>query len=185
LSANSDITIDNPLNYLDNAIYTFTFSEVSMVPKDGYIRIDFPADVKFNNELILKTATCDPALTRCEISDHSTQSIRIQTIKEVAKSEEVVVSLGGIKNARSYIPSGSFEITTFDTDGVSLIDNGYNKNIATSIAGTITLKPIVRESTTNGDVNTYTFELTTTVPMENNDVLKFSFPDQVVVNGGS
>lgn len=96
----------------------------------------------------------------------------------------MVISLGGVKNARSFIPSGSFQITTFDTDRVSLIDIGYNKNIATSTAGTITLEPIGRDSTTNGDVNTYSFSLTTTVPMENNDVLKFSFPSEVVVNAG-
>jgi len=77
--------INNPLNYLDDAIYSFTFSEDSMVPKDGFIRVDFPDDVKFDAVKILETATCDPALTRCEIADDNSQSIIIQTIAEVGK----------------------------------------------------------------------------------------------------
>lgn len=79
-------------------------------------------------------------------------------------------------------PSGSFQITTFDTDGVSKIDIGYNKNVATTIAGDITWAPIGRDSTVNGDINVFIFEMTTSIPMQVGDVLKFSFPPQVVVN---
>jgi hypothetical protein len=41
---------------------------------------------------------------------------------------------------------------------------------------------IDRESKTNGEVGQYTFELKTTVPMVNGDILKFSFPEQIGVN---
>lgn len=47
LSADNDLLIDDPTNYLDDAVYTFTFSEDSMVPAGGYIKLDFPEDVKF------------------------------------------------------------------------------------------------------------------------------------------
>ena len=37
-------------------------------------------------------------------------------------------------------------------------------------------------SQVNGVVNTYSFGLTTTIPMAAGDVLKFSFPTDIVVN---
>jgi len=54
--------------------------------------------------------------------------------------------------------------------------------VATTEAGKITLADVERESTVNGELNTYTFTLTTTVPILDGDVLKFSFPEQVVVS---
>ena len=62
------------------------------------------------------------------------------------------------------------------------IDEGFNKNVATTIAGSITFKMIERGSVVNGEVNDYKFELTTSVPMQPNDVIKFSFPPEVAVN---
>jgi hypothetical protein len=56
--------------------------------------------------------------------------------------------------------------------------------VATSKGGDLTLKPIVRDNSTNGDINTYQFSLTTSVPWVNGDVLKFSFPKEVTVNAG-
>jgi hypothetical protein len=37
--------------------------------------------------------------------------------------------------------------------------------VATTVAGDITFEPIGRESDVNGAINTYTFKLTTTIPM--------------------
>ena len=54
--------------------------------------------------------------------------------------------------------------------------------MATTIAGTLTFKLLERGSVVNGEVNDYKFELTTTVPMLANDVIKFSFPKEIAVN---
>lgn len=54
--------------------------------------------------------------------------------------------------------------------------------MATTKAGIITIADVVRESKVNGELNTYTFSLTTTVPILDGDVLKFTFPEQVVVS---
>lgn len=174
--------IDKPTNYADDAVYTFIFSENSMVPEGGYIRIDFPDDVIFDPETILKVESCDPTVTTCTVAPENERSIIIKTIAQVEREVQVKHNLGGIKNARSFAPSGTFKITTFDTDEVSVIDIGFNKNVATSTAGDITFEPIGRESDVNGAVNTYTFELTTTIPMLPTDVLKFTVPDQIVMN---
>ena len=69
----------------------------------------------------------------------------------------MLVTLGGIKNPRSFIPSQSFIITSYDTDGASLIDVGYNQNVATSIAGNITTFTMNSTSPVNGVINTYNF----------------------------
>lgn len=90
--------------------------------------------------------------------------------------------LGGIKNARSFKPSGSFGITTYDMDGVSKIDIGYNQNVATSIASDITKFTVARQNTTNGALNTYSFSLSTDAPLMTGDVLTFTFPPQIHVN---
>ena len=100
------------------------------------------------------------------------------------KNKIVAVEIGGVKNQRSFNPSGSFTITTFDTDGVSLIDIGFKKNVATSIAGNIDSFTVERTNTTNGAINRYRFTLTTTIPMVSGDVLKFSFPESIIVNAG-
>lgn len=63
LTAEEDLQIEPKTNFADNAVYTFTFSENSMVPKDGFIRIDFPDDVKFVEGVTLTTESCDPAIT--------------------------------------------------------------------------------------------------------------------------
>jgi hypothetical protein len=91
------------------------------------------------------------------------------------------ITLGGVKNARSFKPTGTFAIATYDTTG-AYIDEGYNRNVATTIAGTIKLEEVERDSTINGEVNTYKFSLTTSVPWENGDVLKFSFPPEITLN---
>lgn len=58
LSADKEIVMDNPTNFADNAVYTFTFSEDSMVPSGGFIQIDFPVEIVFDQATTLKTGSC-------------------------------------------------------------------------------------------------------------------------------
>lgn len=93
--------------------------------------------------------------------------------------------LGGIKNARSFQPSDTFGITTFDRDGVSIIDVGFNKNVATTKAGDITFTVTERGSTKNGDVVTYTILLKSSIPILVGDVLKFTVPEGIFMNANA
>ncbi len=43
------------------------------------------------------------------------------------------ITIGGFVNPRSFAPTGPFVINTFDVDGVSLIDSGYNQTAAMSV----------------------------------------------------
>ncbi len=82
LSADKSLTIDNPINYADNAAYLFSFSEDSVVPKGGYLKIDFPSNLVFNPNITLTTKTC--ATTTCTLFQNS--SIIIKTIEQTNKS---------------------------------------------------------------------------------------------------
>lgn len=108
LSADKDLEIDKPTNFADDAVYTFIFSENSMVPLGGFIRIDFPDDIIFDAERILKVNSCDPVVTTCTVATDNERSIIIKTSEQVEREVQVRHNLGGIKNARSFAPSGTF-----------------------------------------------------------------------------
>lgn len=77
--------IDNPLNYHDDAVYLFKFSEESMVPLGGFIQIDFPADIQFVEDTTLKTELC--ATTTCTLVGD--RSIKVQTTQKRDKQTPV------------------------------------------------------------------------------------------------
>ena len=153
MTADTSLTIDSPVNNKEGTIYTFSYTEASMVPAGGFIDISFPNDIQFDSVQILQLGTC--ADTYCSMV--ADRIIRIQTTEQTARNTKITVHIGGIKNSRSFKPSGTFGIITYDTDGVSKIDIGYNQNVATSIASDITDFIVSRDNTTNGAINTYTF----------------------------
>lgn len=67
------------------------------------------------------------------------------------------MQLGGVKNPRSHQPTSLFFVTTYDTDGVSLIDTGYQENLVMTKSGKITAFNVERESFLNGYINNYKF----------------------------
>jgi hypothetical protein len=67
-------------------------------------------------------------------------------------------------------------ITSFDTDGVSLIDSGFKKNVKMTNAGMITEFEFTRQSEMNGAKNEFTFSIKTDIPITVDDVLQFTFP---------
>lgn len=181
MTAGGDLIIDPPINYHDNAQYKFNFFGSSKAPKDGFIDITFPPDVVFDSEEMLKVGICDEDPPICEFKQGDDRTIRIRLTEDLNKNVGKDITLGGVKNARSFKPTGTFSIATYDSEG-NYIDEGYNRNVATTEAGVIELEEIQRESTVNGEVNTYTFSLTTSVPWVNGDVLKFTFPPEISLN---
>lgn len=63
------------------------------------------------------------------------------------------------------MPTASFLITTFDTDGLSTIDSGFNVNTAMTVAGAITSFKVESLNKTNGATTTYLFQLESVVAM--------------------
>jgi hypothetical protein len=67
-----------------------------------------------------------------------------------------------------------------DTDGVSEIDSGFNKPATMSIIGDISTVAIVPGDFVNGAVSSYTFTLSSHIPIKMGDRLKFKFPADIV-----
>jgi hypothetical protein len=102
LTASKDITIVPSTNYADDAVYDFVFSENSMVPEGSYFRVDFPNDVQFDAEKILKLESCEPPTYTCTVATDNERSIIIKTIVQNERETEIHIVLGGIKNNRSF-----------------------------------------------------------------------------------
>lgn len=49
LTADTSLTIDSPVNNKEGTIYTFSYTEASMVPAGGFIDISFPDDIQFDS----------------------------------------------------------------------------------------------------------------------------------------
>lgn len=91
----------------------------------------------------------------------------------------ITVQMGGLTNPRSFKPTDLFVVTTLDTDGVSEIDDGFNKPATMSIIGEITTVDITPSNFINGEINTYTFTISSPIPIEMGDRLKFKFPKEL------
>lgn len=87
-----------------------------MVPAGGWILIEFPNDIKFDAEQIVKLSSCETRLCELDSSDSNAQKLWIKTNERFEKEQERKIELGGMKNSRSFQPSGSFVITTHDAD---------------------------------------------------------------------
>jgi hypothetical protein len=119
-----------------------------------------------------------------EVTDTPTNLIKIQISTDLLKDTRVEFAIQGIQNPRTFQPTDSIYITSYDTDGVAKIDEGFKKNVQMTNAGTITQFDVSRESEMNGIVNTYTFTVRNDVPLLPNDVLKFFVPPQVTFSEG-
>lgn len=84
-----------------------------------------------------------------------------------------------MNNPRSNISTGVFIISTFDDDGVSEIDSGFRfiTNMETYAAiGDFSVLP---SNDVNGEINTYTFTISTRVEIIDGDVLSFLVPNDI------
>lgn len=77
------------------------------------------------------------------------------------------------------MPTPSFIVTTYDTDGLAAIDTGFNVNTAMTVAGAIPKFQVGNLNQTNGATTTYTFQLDSIVPMMPGDLLFFTFPQEI------
>jgi hypothetical protein len=97
----------------------------------------------------------------------------------LSKGEEYTFQIGGALNPRSFQPTGKFNITTVDTDAVTLIDDGFDQSATMTISGDMPNFSIEQANKTNGITNTYTFSTQTVIPIMKGDKLKFTVPPEV------
>jgi hypothetical protein len=71
----------------------------------------------------------------CSDTD-ATESIIIYKVPDdVPAGENITINIVGITNPRTTKPTGTFSITTYDTDKTSEIDVGYDINTFMAMAG--------------------------------------------------
>lgn len=93
--------------------------------------------------------------------------------QKVNKATPITIKIGGLTNPRSFEPTDYFVVTTYDSDGASPVDKGYNRYAVMTIKGEITSVNIVPSTKVNGKLSTYTFTMVQPIPVMTGDRLKF------------
>lgn len=155
VEASGPIKIDNPQNGASKALYSFRFTMEDGLPESGFIQIDFPPDVVLLPSTTRSSGSCRD-YTCIQVDD---KSVKLFFPDGLPKDTVHTLTVGGALNPRSYRPTGEFKITTYDIDGIHIIDEGYKIKIAMTIPALIESFAVEQSDFTNGVVNTYTFSL--------------------------
>jgi hypothetical protein len=139
ISGEGQIVIDEPRNNAVGTTYKFSFKLESSVPSQGYLLLQFPEEVKIDASTARSQGDCK-VIFCTEVTDHDVRFlIPKHKAGEFSAGQTVTLSVSGVYNMRSFKPSSEFKITTFDVDGRSKIDIGYNLKSELSISGSISL----------------------------------------------
>lgn len=93
----------------------------------------------------------------------------------------MTIVITGITNPRNLEPTGPFHIVTYDTNGTSEIDGGFDIDTKMRDLAEIENISITPSSDVNGALNRYTFVLKTRVTIIDGDVLQITFPSQITL----
>ena len=97
--------------------------------------------------------------------------------EDITDGTQIQFELKGVRNPRTTETTGTFFITTRDTNLVSEIDSGYNMATKVTVMGDLSSFGAVPSNDTNGAENTYTFSLQTLIPLIEGDRLFFTIPE--------
>jgi len=175
------VVVQDPITSGTKSKYTLVFTAQSSIPKNGFIHITMPARLVMRPSEVLSDGACtSPTLSCTEVNtEKGLIIIKTQELITAGTATELVIT--GITNPRSLQPTEVIHMVTFDADGISEIDSGFD--IATTMVdlAKITGFSVRPQSTINGVLNTYTFSLSTIVPFEDGDTLKFTMPSGVTL----
>lgn len=111
IDAIGQIEMSSTKNYEDGVVYTFKFQVNGMVPPSGKVIIKIPEEVGIAQ--ISQSQEC--LQSQCQV-DLEERSVTIELSEEIEKGQEVQLSVGGLKNPRTFAPTNLFYITTIDSD---------------------------------------------------------------------
>lgn len=123
--------------------------------------------------------SCTSATLTCTFVDPVEGLIIIRTQEIIAADTPTQIVLHGITNPRSVQPTEVIHIVTFDADGISEIDSGFDIGTTMIDLAKITGFSVRPTSTINGELNTYMFTVSTIVSFEKGDVLQYTMPANV------
>ena len=138
-----------------------------------------PSRLVMRKSEVQSDGSCTSATLTCKEVDPVKRLIIITTQEIIAADTPTQIELTGITNPRSVQPTDVIRIVTFDADGISEIDSGFNIGTTMIDLAKITGFSVRPSSTINGELNTYTFTLSTIVNFEKGDVLQYTMPAQV------
>jgi hypothetical protein len=164
--------------YATDSEWELTFTTSHGVPAEGYIKLEFPQEVVMSPASTMSGGTCTDGWT-CPETDATESQIIYKVPDEILPGENITINLVGITNPRTTKPTGTFRITTYDTDKESEIDVGYDINTFMEKAGELGAFNAQQSNTVNGRMNTYTFSYQSAIPLYDGDKLSFRFPPEI------
>ena len=167
-----EIVANTPNNNAVLNTYTFQMQFESSVPPAGYIEVILPPEIVLQPSTTLSSGSCK----QYTCVDVTESSLRFLIPERINKGDVHTLSVGGIRNPRSFAPTSDFTMRTFDIDGVHLIDVGYSSAVEMTVAGPITSFSMEASDFENGIVNTYTFSIQAQIPVIVGDKFTFTLP---------
>ena len=128
--------------------------------------------------MTLSDGACTVDIFTCTIVGNV---ITIKVTQEIPANVPTEIVITGLDNPRNDKPTGPFVFVTFDSDGISEIDSGFNINTQMLDLAPITNFSVKPSNETNGGISDVTISITTQVKLEDGDVLSFTVPSQVIV----
>jgi len=168
-------TSDSMITYANGAVYTFKITTGNYIPSGGSMIIKMPTGISIEEDPFSKFQASESNLVPSSVYDSSSV-----TIKALAKipAGDYVISIGGIRNSRSFEPSEVFEAISFDASG-NVVGDGSIDNIQMTEAGKFTVMTITPSNQTNGAINDYLVKYTTSIPDADGDLFYLSFPKTI------
>ena len=170
-----EIVANTPNNNAVLNTYTFQMQFESSVPPAGYIEVILPPEIVLQPSTTLSSGSCK----QYTCVDVTESSLRFLIPERINKGDVHTLSVGGIRNPRSFAPTSDFTMRTFDIDGVHLIDVGYSSAVEMTVAGPITSFSMEASDFENGIVNTYTFSIQAQIAVIVGDKFTFTLPEEM------
>jgi len=117
-TTNTETTLSSYMTYNSPTVYTFSFTLSQYVPQGGFIQIDLPdthLEVQTNPPLDAWQGffTNDPSIGK---SSFTRKQIVLSALNKIEAGPKIV-SIGGIRNPKSFDPTDVFEISSFKKEG--------------------------------------------------------------------
>ena len=106
------------------------------------------------------------------------RTVVIQSKKKIEADSVTTINITGVQNPRSAAPSGEIVVVTFDIDGISEIDRGFNIVVQMKELWAVDNFSVQPTSIYNGAINSYKFTLSSRVRLRDGDIVQFDFPEE-------
>ena len=126
------IVITNPYTSGIDSTYSLVFTADSSIPKNGFIHVKMPDRVTLRPSEVLSDGACTSATLTCTSVDPVENLIIIKTQQLIDAETATTLVITGITNPRSVQPTDVIHIVSFDADGISEIDAGFDVSLTMS-----------------------------------------------------